>query len=66
MEHARLRQRPRRRNAHAAATVVALGDSITDGNGSTPGANTRWPDALAERLARAASACSTPASPAAG
>ena len=32
-------------------TVVALGDSITDGNGSTPGANTRWPDALAERLA---------------
>jgi len=33
------------------ATVVALGDSITDGNGSTPGANTRWPDALAERLA---------------
>ncbi|WP_418121398.1 SGNH/GDSL hydrolase family protein [Variovorax sp. 160MFSha2.1] len=35
----------------APATVVALGDSITDGNGSTPGANTRWPDALAERLA---------------
>ncbi|MGF6345924.1 SGNH/GDSL hydrolase family protein [Variovorax sp. W2I14] len=33
------------------ATIVALGDSITDGNGSTPGANTRWPDALAERLA---------------
>ncbi|KIQ32015.1 lipase [Variovorax paradoxus] len=33
------------------ATVVALGDSITDGNGSTSGANTRWPDALAERLA---------------
>ncbi|HEX7863667.1 MAG TPA: SGNH/GDSL hydrolase family protein [Variovorax sp.] len=32
-------------------TVVALGDSLTDGNGSTPGANTRWPDALAERLA---------------
>lgn len=35
----------------APTTVVALGDSITDGNGSTPGANTRWPDALAERLA---------------
>lgn len=32
-------------------TVVALGDSLTDGNGATPGANTRWPDALAERLA---------------
>ena len=32
-------------------TVVALGDSLTDGNGSTPGANTRWPDALVERLA---------------
>lgn len=32
-------------------TVVALGDSLTDGNGSTLGANTRWPDALAERLA---------------
>jgi len=33
------------------ATVVTLGDSLTDGNGSTPGAHTRWPDALAERLA---------------
>jgi lysophospholipase L1-like esterase len=31
-------------------TVVTLGDSLTDGNGSTPSANTRWPDALAERL----------------
>jgi lysophospholipase L1-like esterase len=36
----------------APTTVVALGDSLTDGNGSTPGANTRWPDALAERLAK--------------
>jgi lysophospholipase L1-like esterase len=35
----------------APTTVVALGDSLTDGNGSTPGANARWPDALAERLA---------------
>jgi lysophospholipase L1-like esterase len=35
----------------APRTVVALGDSLTDGNGSTPGANTRWPDVLAERLA---------------
>ena len=32
-------------------TVVTLGDSITDGNGSTPDADRRWPDALAERLA---------------
>lgn len=34
-----------------AAAVVALGDSITDGNASTPSADRRWPDALAERLA---------------
>ncbi|MET0310805.1 MAG: SGNH/GDSL hydrolase family protein [Burkholderiaceae bacterium] len=32
-------------------TVVAIGDSITDGNGSTPGAGQRWPDHLARRLA---------------
>lgn len=32
-------------------TVVALGDSITDGNGSTPGSDQRWPDFLARRLA---------------
>jgi lysophospholipase L1-like esterase len=32
-------------------TVVTLGDSITDGNGATPDADARWPDALAERLA---------------
>jgi lysophospholipase L1-like esterase len=31
-------------------TVVAFGDSITDGVGSTMGANKRWPDQLAERL----------------
>lgn len=31
--------------------VVAFGDSLTDGNGSTPGANRRWPDILARRLA---------------
>ncbi|MGS1011188.1 SGNH/GDSL hydrolase family protein [Achromobacter anxifer] len=31
--------------------VVAFGDSLTDGNGSTPGANRRWPDFLARRLA---------------
>ncbi|WP_332847873.1 SGNH/GDSL hydrolase family protein [Massilia sp. S19_KUP03_FR1] len=34
-----------------AHTVIALGDSITDGNGSTPDANRRWPDLLAQRLA---------------
>jgi lysophospholipase L1-like esterase len=32
-------------------TVVALGDSITDGWASTPGANRRWTDVLAGRLA---------------
>ena len=36
--------------AGTAGTVVALGDSITDGNGSTPDSDRRWPDALAERL----------------
>ncbi|GHG48851.1 SGNH/GDSL hydrolase family protein [Streptomyces griseocarneus] len=35
------------------ATVVAFGDSITDGFGSTAGADRRYPDALAERLAAA-------------
>ena len=30
--------------------VVALGDSITDGNGSTPDRDRRWPDYLAARL----------------
>lgn len=35
----------------APVTVVTFGDSLTDGNGAMPGANTRWPDALAERLA---------------
>lgn len=33
-----------------AATIVTLGDSITEGFGSTSDANTRWPDVLAERL----------------
>ncbi|MFV0132833.1 SGNH/GDSL hydrolase family protein [Streptomyces sp. HMX87] len=31
-------------------SVVLLGDSITDGTGSTPDANRRWPDVLAARL----------------
>ncbi|MCD6078728.1 MAG: lipase, partial [Ramlibacter sp.] len=38
-------------SGHNPVTVVALGDSITDGNGSTPGTDRRWPDVLARRLA---------------
>ncbi|MFF4019226.1 SGNH/GDSL hydrolase family protein [Streptomyces sp. NPDC001843] len=34
----------------SAGTVVALGDSITDGITSTMGANHRWTDVLSERL----------------
>jgi len=33
-----------------AKTIVAFGDSITDGVGATPGADRRWPDQFAERL----------------
>ncbi|MFJ8143151.1 SGNH/GDSL hydrolase family protein [Streptomyces sp. NPDC096013] len=36
--------------ARAARSVVALGDSITDGSGSTSNAKHRWPDRLAARL----------------
>ncbi len=36
-----------------ARAVVAFGDSITDGDGSTVDGNDRWPDRLAERLAKA-------------
>jgi lysophospholipase L1-like esterase len=35
-----------------AAAIVVLGDSITDGRGSTTNGNDRWPDVLAERLQR--------------
>jgi lysophospholipase L1-like esterase len=35
---------------HRGATVVCLGDSITDGANSTPDTNRRWPDVLARRL----------------
>jgi lysophospholipase L1-like esterase len=35
-----------------AATIVAIGDSITDGYGVKPNRNTRWTDVLAERLRR--------------
>ena len=34
----------------ASATLIALGDSTTDGVGSTSNANRRWPDYLARRL----------------
>ena len=34
-----------------AKAVVVLGDSISDGVGSTPNANRRWPDLFAQRLA---------------
>lgn len=32
------------------AAIVALGSSLTDGDGSSSDANRRWPDVLAERL----------------
>lgn len=34
----------------SAAAIVTLGDSITDGRGSTDDRNNRWPDDLARRL----------------
>ncbi|MDR7335010.1 SGNH/GDSL hydrolase family protein [Roseateles asaccharophilus] len=37
--------------AGSGTAVVAIGDSITDGNAATPGADQRWPDHLARRLA---------------
>jgi len=36
--------------AASAGTIVALGDSITDGVGSRTGADARWPNDLARRL----------------
>jgi lysophospholipase L1-like esterase len=36
--------------APGARAIVTYGDSITDGANSTPDANHRWPDILAERL----------------
>lgn len=33
-----------------AGTIVAIGDSITDGDNSTPNANRSWPSVLAERV----------------
>jgi lysophospholipase L1-like esterase len=34
----------------ASTAIVVLGDSITDGRGSTTDGNNRWPDILAQRL----------------
>ncbi|SNT36727.1 Lysophospholipase L1 [Granulicella rosea] len=45
--------------APGAASVVTLGDSITDGHGATTDANDRWPDVLARRLAGNAATAST-------
>lgn len=36
--------------APAASTIVAFGDSITDGHGATTNGDDRWPDVLAARL----------------
>jgi len=38
-------------STHPPSTVVAIGDSITDGNGSSIGRDQRWPDHLSRRLA---------------
>jgi lysophospholipase L1-like esterase len=38
------------RSAPGARSIVALGDSITDGHGATTNGNNRWTDVLAERL----------------
>ena len=35
---------------NASFSIVALGDSITDGHAATTNGNTRWPDVLARRL----------------
>ena len=39
-----------------AGAIVAFGDSITDGRGSTTDGNDRWPDELANRLTNGAAA----------
>lgn len=38
------------RNKVAAGAIVAIGDSLTAGTGSTLDANSRWPDVLSDRL----------------
>jgi lysophospholipase L1-like esterase len=39
--------------AEDSRSIVFFGDSITDGNCSTPDTNNRWPDLVAERLQKA-------------
>lgn len=41
------------RGMAATGTLVAFGDSLTAGSGSTTDANSRWPDVLADRLVEA-------------
>ncbi|MBV8471646.1 MAG: SGNH/GDSL hydrolase family protein [Burkholderiaceae bacterium] len=43
--------------APGGAAIVMFGDSWVDGDGSTPDANARWPDALAAHLQAAGGAC---------
>ena len=38
------------RNPRVTGTIVAIGNSITDGGITTPDSNRRWPDVLARRL----------------
>ncbi|HEV2443638.1 MAG TPA: SGNH/GDSL hydrolase family protein [Steroidobacteraceae bacterium] len=38
------------RKSTAGAAIVALGDSLTDGHGTSDNTDTRWPDDLARRL----------------
>ena len=40
--------------APGGSAIVAFGDSVVDGDGSSPDADRRWPDALAARLQRSA------------
>jgi hypothetical protein len=44
-------------NKAAGAALVALGDSVTEGYGSTTDANARWPDVLARWASTAAASC---------
>lgn len=41
------------KTARPARAIVMLGDSLTDGTGSTPGAQRSWPDQLSRRLSLA-------------
>jgi lysophospholipase L1-like esterase/uncharacterized membrane protein len=47
-------------NNESDGTVVVLGDSLTDGVTSTPGANKRWTDVLSQRLRETAGSAGVP------